>query len=77
MRKMIRASTACAFVLVLTGCQSGLMMKSRGAGEMVSPNEALVVFLRPASFGGASHSSVYDVPAARPRSAASSRPGRK
>lgn len=44
----------------LSGCQSSMMVKSGGAESMPAPGKALIVFLRPSSFGGAIHSSVYD-----------------
>jgi hypothetical protein len=47
----------------LVGCQSSLMVKSGGAAPTPEPGKALVVFMRPSSFGGAIQSSVYDTQA--------------
>lgn len=44
----------------LTGCQSSLMVKSTRSEPRPEPGKALVVFMRPSSFGGAIQSSVYD-----------------
>jgi len=48
------------FVLGLAGCQSSMMVKTDGAAPMPEQGKAMVVFLRPSSFGGAIQSSVYD-----------------
>lgn len=63
MIKMIRAWAALTLVLMLSGCQSGLMTKS-GKAATVAPavvEDATVVFMRPSVMGGAIQSSVYDV----------------
>ena len=61
MKTIARLLAAGAMLFVLAGCQSGLMTKSGTHQEIVEPNTATVVFLRPSSFGGAIQSSVYDV----------------
>ncbi|KGI76615.1 hypothetical protein LF63_0114965 [Oleiagrimonas soli] len=45
---------------MLSGCMSSLMTKTPGAAPTPAPGKALVVFMRPSSFGGAIQSSVYD-----------------
>ncbi|UXI66379.1 DUF2846 domain-containing protein [Tahibacter amnicola] len=57
-----RALRWVAFLIVglgLTGCQSSMMVKANREPEP-SADKALVVFMRPSSFGGAIQSSVYD-----------------
>ena len=46
----------------LAGCQSSKMVRSEGldSAPMPAPGKAMVVFLRPASRGGAVQASVYD-----------------
>lgn len=46
----------------MTGCQSSLMVKSNAGAAQPIPaaGKAMVVFMRPSSFGGAIQSSVYD-----------------
>lgn len=53
---------AILLVAGLTGCQSSLMVRSPAntAAPTPAPGKALVVFMRPSSFGGAIQSSVYD-----------------
>lgn len=53
---------AILLVAGLTGCQSSLMVRSpaNAAAPTPAPGKALVVFMRPSSFGGAIQSSVYD-----------------
>ena len=48
--------------VALSGCmtQSKYMTKTSGAAATPSPSNAVVVFLRPSSFGGAIQASVYD-----------------
>ncbi|HET6806528.1 MAG TPA: hypothetical protein VFH59_13925 [Frateuria sp.] len=58
--RLIRWSVALLLLLGLAGCQSSLMTKAGGSEPMPEPGKALVVFLRPSSFGGAIQSSVYD-----------------
>jgi hypothetical protein len=57
---LIRWSLAMLLLTGLTGCQSSLMVKSGGSEPRPEPGKALVVFMRPSSFGGAIQSSVYD-----------------
>ena len=58
----IRWALAILLLTGLTGCQSSLMVRSGpGSAEPTpAPGKALVVFMRPSSFGGAIQSSVYD-----------------
>lgn len=58
--RLIRWGLGVLLLAGLTGCQSSLMVKSNGAEPKPEPGKALVVFLRPSSFGGAIQSSVYD-----------------
>lgn len=58
--RLIRWSLAILLLAGLTGCQSSLMVKSGGSAPTPEPGKALVVFMRPSSFGGAIQSSVYD-----------------
>src|SRR5690348_17859138 len=53
---------AILLVAGLTGCQSSMMVRSpaNAAAPTPAPGKALVVFMRPSSFGGAIQSSVYD-----------------
>jgi hypothetical protein len=53
---------AILLVAALTGCQSSMMVRSpaNAAAPTPAPGKALVVFMRPSSFGGAIQSSVYD-----------------
>ncbi len=44
----------------LAGCHSSMMVRTDGAAPVPAPGKALIVFLRPSSFGGAVQSSVYD-----------------
>lgn len=44
----------------LTACQSSKMVRSDGLDNTPAPGKAMVVFLRPSSFGGAVQASVYD-----------------
>lgn len=46
--------------MLISGCMSSLMNKAVGAAPAPQPGKALVVFMRPSSFGGAIQSSVYD-----------------
>jgi hypothetical protein len=58
--RLIRWSVALLLLAGLAGCQSSLMTKAGGAEPRPEPGKALVVFMRPSSFGGAIQSSVYD-----------------
>ncbi len=60
--RLMRWGFAVLLLAGLTGCQSSLMVRSSaGAAEPApAPGKALVVFMRPSSFGGAIQSSVYD-----------------
>lgn len=61
MSKLIRAWALLVLVLLMSGCQSGLMTKAGNTSQTVVPDDATVVFLRPSVFGGAVQASVYDV----------------
>lgn len=58
--RLIRWSIGLLLLAGLTGCQSSLMTKAGNAEPKPAPGKALVVFMRPSSFGGAIQSSVYD-----------------
>jgi hypothetical protein len=60
--RFMQWSFAILLVAGLTGCQSSLMVRSpaNAATPTPAPGKALVVFMRPSSFGGAIQSSVYD-----------------
>ncbi|GAB3027652.1 hypothetical protein GCM10027285_07250 [Oleiagrimonas citrea] len=60
MKKYVRMTAALAVALMLGGCMSSLMTKTPGAAPSPEPGKALVIFMRPSSFGGAIQSSVYD-----------------
>jgi hypothetical protein len=58
--RLIKWSLALLLLAGLTGCQSSLMVKSGNATPTPEAGKAMVVFMRPSSFGGAIQSSVYD-----------------
>lgn len=58
--RLIKWSFALVLLAGLAGCQSSLMVKSNHGEPKPEPGKALVVFVRPSSFGGAIQSSVYD-----------------
>lgn len=58
--RLIKWSFALVLLAGLAGCQSSLMVRSNKGEPKPEPGKALVVFLRPSSFGGAIQSSVYD-----------------
>ena len=60
MMQSLRWGLALLLLASLGGCQSSMMVKAGGTEPMPAPGKALVVFLRPSSFGGAIQSSVYD-----------------
>jgi len=60
MNTMVRALCALVMVSILGGCMSSMMVKQPGAVPKPDADKALVVFLRPSSFGGAIQASVYD-----------------
>jgi hypothetical protein len=58
--RLIKWSFALVLLAGLAGCQSSLMVKANKGEPKPEPGKALVVFMRPSSFGGAIQSSVYD-----------------
>lgn len=58
--QLLRWGLAALLLAGLGGCQSSMMVKAGGSEPAPAPGKALVVFLRPSSFGGAIQSSVYD-----------------
>ena len=60
MMRLLRWGLAVLLLASLGGCQSSMMVKAGDSEPMPAPGKALVVFLRPSSFGGAIQSSVYD-----------------
>jgi hypothetical protein len=61
--RLIKWSLVLVLLAGLAGCQSSLMVKSGSGEPQAEPGKALVVFMRPSSFGGAIQSSVYDTSA--------------
>lgn len=50
-----------AFASLFAGCASTHMLKSERASYTPTDNKALIIFMRPSSFGGAIQSSVFDL----------------
>lgn len=60
MKGMARAACALFMAGALGGCMSSMMVKQPGAAPEPEADKAMVVFLRPSSFGGGIQASVYD-----------------
>lgn len=60
MKGMARAVWVLVVVVGLGGCMSSMMVKQPGAAPTPGTGKALVVFMRPSSFGGAIQASVYE-----------------
>ncbi len=60
MQNLFRGIAGFVALAGLAGCQSSLMVKGGGEAHAPAPGKAMVVFMRPSSFGGAIQSSVYD-----------------
>ncbi len=62
MRTQLLRSVLAIAVFALAGCQSQskYMTRSPAAAPVQQPGKAVVVFMRPSSFGGAIQASVYD-----------------
>lgn len=60
MKGMIKGALVVLAAVGLAGCMSSMMVKQPGAAPAPAGGKAMVVFMRPSSFGGAIQASVYD-----------------
>lgn len=60
MMRLLGWSVGLLLLAGLGGCQSSMMTRADGPASTPAPGKALIVFLRPSTFGGAIQSSIYD-----------------